>query len=229
MIIKYKQQGPHVSTPLIICHGLFGSKQNWNLISKELSKDHQTILIDSRNHGESFHHKSMSYREMAIDIINLMDHLTISKAIIVGHSMGGKIAMALSQLAPERISKQIIIDIAPKQYPDHHTSIIKSLQSINLNDYTTRSAVGEALKTKIPNEGLRQFLIKNIAPKAPLKWQINLDSIATNYHEIMDWPQQFTNKSLTNTLFIRGTESNYINESDIPIIKKIVIRFLVCF
>ena len=93
----------------------------------------------------------MSYREMANDVIKLLDHLSISKASLIGHSMGGKIAMALSQINPDRVNKQIIIDIAPKRYPDHHTSIIKALQSIDLKNHTSRSAVSETLKSKIPN------------------------------------------------------------------------------
>lgn len=222
MILEYKHLNDHLPSPaIVIIHGLFGSMHNWNMIAKALGNENQILLVDCRNHGKSFHNDSMSYQEMAQDITVLLDHLKLTNVILIGHSMGGKITMALSQLAPERISKQIIIDIAPKRYPDHHTTIIQSLQSINLNDYTTRSAVNQALKTKIPNEGLRQFLIKNIAPKSPLKWQINLNAIADNYHQIMDWPTYLTKESLTDTLFIKGSESNYITESDISIIKKI--------
>ena len=163
----------------------------------------------------------MSYHEMARDIIELMDHLSIPKASLIGHSMGGKIAMALSQIKPDRITKQIIIDIAPKKYPNHHTSIINALQAIHLENFTSRSAVSETLKSDIPNEGLRQFLIKNIHPKQPLKWEINLDAIAQNYSDIMDWPQQFNNESLIDTLFIRGSESNYITNSDTSLINQI--------
>ena len=221
MLLNHKLTDETKTEQLVIIHGLFGSMHNWSMITKELSKTHQILLIDCRNHGKSFHHDSMSYREMANDVIKLLDHLSISKASLIGHSMGGKIAMALSQINPDRVNKQIIIDIAPKRYPDHHTSIIKALQSIDLKNHTSRSAVSENLKSKIPNEGLRQFLIKNIDPKQPLKWQINLNAIANCYPEIMNWPQDLMDKSLINSLFIRGTKSNYIEESDILNINKI--------
>ena len=221
MILEYKHLNADLtSPPIVIIHGLFGSMHNWNMIAKALANENQILLVDCRNHGKSFHNDSMSYQEMAHDITMLLDHLNLTNAILIGHSMGGKIAMAFSQIEPSRVIKQIIIDIAPKQYPDHHTSIIKHLLSIDLSHYSSRSAVSEVLKSKIPNEGLRQFLIKNIEPKQPLKWQINLQAIANNYHQIMNWPTNLTKESLTDTLFIQGTESNYITKSDIPIIKK---------
>ena len=161
----------------------------------------------------------MSYEEMAKDIKNLIDHLSIENAILIGHSMGGKIAMACGQLFPEKINKQIIIDIAPKQYPPHHNEIINALLQIDLSQFNSRQNVNDALKQSIPNNVLRQFLIKNIQPKQPLKWQINLEGIAKSYSDIMDWPENLSNKSSVESLFIRGKKSNYVDANDEMVIK----------
>ena len=161
----------------------------------------------------------MTYPEMASDVVNLMNDLNIQKAHIIGHSMGGKIAMAISQLNPEKVKKQVIIDIAPKAYPPHHTKIISALTNIDLNKFKSRSGVNLALKESIPNDILRQFLIKNIQPKAPLKWIINLDGIEKSYSDIMDWPENLLNESSVESLFIRGKKSNYVDDIDEKIIK----------
>ncbi|MEK9727385.1 MAG: alpha/beta fold hydrolase [Candidatus Margulisiibacteriota bacterium] len=219
MKISYSSFGKVNKIPNIIIHGLFGSKQNWTQIAKSLSEKYSIITVDCRNHGESFHSSTMSYTEMATDIVNLMNDLNIKKANILGHSMGGKIAMAVSQLHPKKVNKQIIIDIAPKQYPPHHTKIISALTNIDLNKFKSRSDVNLALKESIPNDVLRQFLIKNIQPKQPLKWQINLDGIAKSYSDIMDWPENLSNKSTVESLFIRGTKSNYVELNDESVIK----------
>ena len=135
--------------------------------------------------------------------------------------MGGKIAMAVSQLYPENVNKQIIIDISPKQYPPHHTKIISALSNVNLPQFKSRLEVNQALKEAIPNDILRQFLIKNIQPKSPLKWVINLNGIAKSYTKIMDWPEDLKNKSMVESLFIRGEKSNYVDPNDESIIQNI--------
>ena len=217
--INFTMYGNNSKLPVLIIHGLFGSKQNWTQIGKILAETTQVITIDCRNHGESFHSDSMTYHEMATDVIQLMNDFNIIKANIIGHSMGGKVAMAISQLYPEKVNKQVIIDIAPKAYPPHHTKIISALTNIDLNKFKSRSDVNLALRESIPNDVLRQFLIKNIQPKQPLKWQINLDGIAKSYPDIMDWPENLLNSSSVESLFIRGKKSNYVDNNDETIIK----------
>ena len=219
--LNYTSYGQFKSISCIIIHGLFGSKQNWTKIGKILAKNAQVITIDCRNHGESFHSDSMTYQEMALDVISLMNDLNIKKANIIGHSMGGKVAMAVSQLYPEKVNKQVIIDIAPKQYPPHHSNIINALTNIDLNKFKSRSEVNTALKESIQNEVLRQFLIKNIQPKAPLKWIINLQGIKKSYSDIMDWPESLLKESTVGSLFIKGEKSNYIDSNDEIVIKNL--------
>ena len=224
MTINFKSYGNSNNRPIIIIHGLFGSSQNWTHISKELGINNFVISVDCRNHGDSFHSNSMSYKEMAEDIITLMEYLSQKKATLIGHSMGGKVSMACAQLYPEKIVKQIIIDIAPKQYPPHHNEIINALTKINLSDYETRQHVNADLKQSIPNDVLRQFLIKNISPKTPLEWRINLIGIARSYHHIMNWPDSFTKQSSIPSLFICGKKSNYVESNDHKYIQTIFLN-----
>ena len=221
MIIKYEKYGNQENTPIIIIHGLFGSSNNWTQISKKLSKDHYLICVDCRNHGHSFHAPSMTYQDMANDIINVLNKEKLDQAHIIGHSMGGKIAMTMSLTHSNRIKKQVIVDIAPKPYPDHHTSIITAMKNLNLNHYQTRSEVSQALEKTIPNKMLRQFLIKNIQSGPTLSWQINLDAISNNYPSIMNWPNKNNQICSIPTLFINGRQSNYIDKNDTSTIKNI--------
>ena len=224
MILNHKVFGNSKNPAIIILHGLFGSSQNWNMICKTLSDKFHIYAVDCRNHGESFHNPSMTYKEMANDIINLMDNVSLQKTILIGHSMGGKISMACAQLFPDRIEKQIIIDISPKPYANHHESLIQALTGIRLNEYKSRSEVANALKTTIPNASLRQFLIKNISPKLPLKWCINLDGITKNYSQIMNWPNSLSNASYVSSLFIYGKKSNYVTTEDHKKIEQIFLN-----
>ena len=224
MILNYNVFGNPKHRTIIIVHGLFGSSQNWNMICKTLSDKFHIFAVDCRNHGGSFHNPSMTYEEMANDIINLMDNVSLEKTILIGHSMGGKISMAFTQLFPERVEKQIVIDISPKPYANHHEALIQTLSGVQLNRYKSRIEVGNALKDAIPNASLRQFLIKNISPTPPLRWDINLEAIKENYNSIMNWPQSLTTRSFVSSLFIYGTKSNYLKNDDKKIIKDIFIN-----
>ncbi len=131
MQLNYKQQGqgPHV----ILIHGLFGSLENLNVIAKPLSEFYTVTNVDLRNHGKSPHSDTMTYAAMAQDIIELLTHLNIDKAHIIGHSMGGKVAMELALTHPEHVNKLIVLDIAPVSYPARATKLFKRLKRLQTN------------------------------------------------------------------------------------------------
>ena len=160
-MLHHHTQGDPNATPIILIHGLFGDGQNLLGLAKGLT-DYFVIMPDCRNHGQSFHHYDMSYPTMANDIINLMNDYQCSNPIVIGHSMGGKIAMALALQHPNMIRKLVVMDIAPKQYPPHHLSIIQALQQLNLASFTSKTEAITALAPSIPNAGLRQFLAKTL-------------------------------------------------------------------
>ena len=213
-ILNHQIYGNRQAKPIILIHGLFGDGQNLLGLAKGLT-DYFVIMPDCRNHGQSFHHTDMSYPTMANDIINLMNDYQCSNPIVIGHSMGGKIAMALALEHPNMIQKLVVMDIAPKQYPPHHLSIIQALQQLDLASFTSKTEA-ITLAPSIPNEGLRQFLAKNITRvDGQLCWKINLPAIADQYNIISGFPM-FSNTSNCPTLFIKGEQSNYIDSQDEP-------------
>lgn len=199
-------QGPDV----ILIHGLFGSLENLGTVSKALNSNYKVTCIDVRNHGQSPHESTMTYEELALDVIKLMDHLSINNAHILGHSMGGKIAMQVAVQHSHRVNKLMIADIAPIEYPAHHAKIIEGLQSIDFSQVNNRKDVDKQLSHYVEEAGIRQFLLKNITQvDGKLCFKCHVGNIANCYIQIMsgmNTSQQF----LGEVLFIKGGHSNYI-------------------
>lgn len=208
-LLNYQQlgQGEHI----ILIHGLFGSLENLNMVAKTLAKHYCVTSIDVRNHGNSFHHKDMNYDDLAQDVINLLDYLAIEQCHMLGHSMGGKIAMQLALNHSQRIKKLIIADIAPVKYPDHHAKIITGLQRLDFNKINTRKEADQQLARYVDNIGVRQFLLRNITAnkQGEFYFKCNLNNIAQGYPQIM---QGINSSQIFNgeTLFIKGGQSDYI-------------------
>lgn len=211
MQLNYKQlgEGKHI----VLIHGLFGSLENLNMVAKSLSQHYCVTSIDVRNHGNSFHQQNMDYEVLAQDVINLLDKLSIENCHILGHSMGGKIAMKIALTFPERINKLIVADIAPVKYPAHHLTIIEGLQAIDLTQVFKRQDADIQLAKYVTNKGVRQFLLRNIAINEQGKFQFkcNLHNIDQGYQQIM---QSITGQAEQrfngDTLFIKGANSDYI-------------------
>ncbi len=210
-------QGP----PIIILHGLFGSLDNWMSMAKSLSDNSTVYLVDLRNHGQSFHDPQFNYKIMADDLGRLVNSLGITDYTILGHSMGGKVAMFHAIKDPRGIEKLIIVDIAPKKYPVYHQTILDGLSSINPEALSSRNQADELLYNFVPESGIRNFLLKNLKrnTEGSFEWKINLSAIrkhihcigeALPAHELIQIP----------TLFIRGGLSEYIRKEDFGAIHK---------
>jgi esterase len=160
--------------PLIILHGLFGSARNWQRYAKELSSHYRVIAVDLRNHGRSPHTTTHTYLDLADDIEALLDALELGDVVILGHSMGGKAAMTLALRSPARISKLIVVDIAPIAYADHHTPLIDAMLALPLTT-TTRRAAEIFLTEAVPDQAIRLFLLQNLILGEPgIGWRLNL-------------------------------------------------------
>lgn len=207
--------------PLIILHGLFGSSDNWLSVSKLLAENFEIFLVDLRNHGQSPHFASHTYEEMAKDVIDFLDDQNIENPIILGHSMGGKVAMKMAELYANKIKKLIIIDISPKFYPPHHQREIMALKNIDLLLLKSRQEADEIMSKSIPELGIRQFLLKNLYRKedGTFHWRMNLEVLIKQIENIGASSNRFS--SVIPTLFIKGENSNYINDDDVLEIKKI--------
>ncbi|MCX7729221.1 MAG: alpha/beta fold hydrolase, partial [Bacteroidia bacterium] len=186
MKLFYRQYGEN--KPLVILHGLFGQSDNWATLAKKMADSGiQAITVDLRNHGQSPHTNEMDYEMMAQDVFELMQELHLESPIILGHSMGGKVAMMLDRLYPGFLRQIIIADISPRQYPAGHTQVFEALNAVNFDVVKTRKDVELILRKFLNDEAVIQFLLKNVYWETPekLNWRFNLKSIQNHYDKIL--------------------------------------------
>src|ERR1017187_7339441 len=214
---KYGETGEH----LIIIHGLFGMLDNWHSLAARFGGHFQVWTLDMRNHGKSPHTHDMSYELMTRDLDEFYTQYGIKEANLIGHSMGGKAAMLFALDYPAKVSKLVVVDIAPKNYPEGgHDELMTALMNLDLEHITKRSEADEALKKEIPSEPVRQFLLKNLTRENDkYAMKMNLDSLSKNYYKLADKISS-NNIFEKNTLFIKGGNSDYILDTDKPAILK---------
>lgn len=218
MKLFYRKLGS--GKPLIILHGLFGMSDNWQTLGKRFAEHFEVYLVDLRNHGQSPHSDEFNYECMAADIVELMDDYNIKSASVIGHSMGGKVAMTMAMNVTERIEKFIAVDISPNEYPLIFKTIVEVLENIDLKKYKTRLAVEEELRQYIEDKSVIQLYQKNLhyIAKEKIAWKFNLKSISKNLARIHG-----ANLSTTifdkPALFLRGAKSLYVKNSDLISIK----------
>jgi len=214
MQLNYKKFGESGST-IIILHGLLGALDNWQTIAKQLASSHQVYIIDQRNHGRSPHTDEMNYEVLAQDILEFCVQHHLTKVSIIGHSMGGKVAMLLALLHPELIDLLIVADIAPAFYDGGHETILFAMAEAPLKLTDDREEIDRFLQPRIHNYGIRQFILKNLSRDANgrLGWKCNFEALILNYRRLMDFPvldKQFMGV----TYFMKGDQSNYINQDN---------------
>jgi esterase len=233
MKLYFREVGDPTNPPLIILHGLFGSSDNWLTISKMIAeKGYRVFSVDQRNHGQSPRHETQDYDSMAADLHEFIADHQLKSPVLVGHSMGGKTVMQFAMnyendVGNQLFSRLVIVDIAPKFYPVHHGDILRGLAAIDLTTLTNRNMADAALSRFEPSPTVRQFLLKNLyrtgtpdRPDGRFDWRINLAVISSEIHGIgeeLNHPRPVTEP----TLFIRGSESGYIADSDLPGIQKL--------
>lgn len=206
--------------PLLILHGYFGMSDNWRSLGNKFSENFQVHLIDQRNHGRSFHADEFDYEILAEDLYNYIQYHQLKKVSIIGHSMGGKVAMLFAVTYPEIAHKLIVADISPKFYKPHHQLILAALNSVNFKIHNTRKKVEDILKMDIKEPGVLQFLLKNVYRKTKdeLAFRFNLESLTINNSEVGESLPSFTHFD-GETLFLAGENSNYITKEDTSLIE----------
>lgn len=194
---------------VLLLHGLFGDGDNLRNLGRQLAGEFRVALVDLRNHGRSPHTDTMDLPSMAADIAALQDRLGTGPTALVGHSLGGKVAMQLALTAPERVSRLAVADIAPVAYPPGHRQILAGLQALDLSSVADRRAASAALAAWVPEEGVRQFLLKSLyRDGGRLRWRFNLPALARCYDALRAAPagRPFAGPAL----FIKGEHSDYI-------------------
>jgi esterase len=190
---------------IVFIHGLFGSLSNLGMLARAFQETHHIVQIDVRNHGKSAHSNSMSYVDMAQDVLDTLNHLNIEKFTVVGHSMGGKISMKLAEIAKDRINKLIVLDMAPFAYQErHHDSVFKALFEVENANLTSRQEALTLMRTLLSEEMVVQFLMKSFNKG---QFLFNTKALYENYAEIISWEDVY---SEVNSLFIRGGKSPYV-------------------
>lgn len=211
--LHYQSYG--TGLPLIILHGLFGSSDNWYATAQKLAESLKVFTLDARNHGASPHCDVMTYRLMARDVVEFMQRHQLESAVILGHSMGGKTAMVMADEYPDYVQKLVVVDIAPRAYPPRHLELLSAIEKLDLQTYTNRKELDQALKPAIPNPAIRQFLLKNVKRNAADEffWQLNLPALRENYDNLNATTLPDPPVTIP-TCFIRGGKSDYILPED---------------
>lgn len=208
--------------PFVILHGFLGMSDNWKTLGTQFSENgYEVHLVDQRNHGRSFHDDGFSYSLMVEDLKNYCSEHDLQDIILLGHSMGGKTAMQFAVTYPEMVSKLIVADIAPKEYPQHHQVILKALSSLDFSKIDSRGDAEDALSHYIRDKGTRLFLLKNLYRKKKTEYglRINLSVLKDNIDEVgVALPEDSIYEG--DTLFLGGEKSDYIEQSDEGLIKK---------
>jgi len=215
--------------PLLVLHGLLGSLENWQTLSRKLGEHFKVFAVDLRNHGQSPHSSEFGYEVMVHDLHEFMRAQELASAHLLGHSMGGKTAMHFALLHPARVDKLVVVDMAPRAYAPRHTALLQALLALDLKEFRQRGQIDTALADAVPEAELRRFLLMNARRDATgaFRWKVNLRSIWDNYQRLnvaLETREQFSKPAL----FIRGGKSDYIRDADLELIHRIFPRAEVC-
>ena len=215
----FGESGP----PVVILHGLLGSARNWTSIAKELAASHRVYALDLRNHGRSPWAATMSFDEMAGDVAAFIERHGLGAVTLVGHSLGGKVAMRLALTRPEPIERLVVVDVAPVAYAHTFGPFIEAMRRVDLSAVQRRSDADLQLQRAVPDAVLRNFLLQNLVKsEAGFVWRVNLEALAANIDELLGFPIPAADAAYGGpTLFIAGGRSRYIQPEHGPLLERL--------
>ncbi|XP_031427102.1 protein ABHD11-like [Clupea harengus] len=217
------------NTPLVFLHGLFGSKSNFHSIAKSLVQrtGRKVLTVDARNHGKSTHSPIITYEAMTNDLTQLLAQLRIGKCVLIGHSMGGKVAMTTALMQPSLVERLVVVDISPAQTTPltNFPAYIQAMKEVKVPKdvprSTARRLAEDQLRQLVKERSVRQFLLTNLTEEeGQYSWRVNLDAISNHLQDIMNFPA-FNTSYEGPTLFLGGTNSAYISSEDYPEIQRL--------
>ena len=218
LVVSETGAGP----PLVILHGLFGSRRNWTSVASVLGRHHRVVTVDLRNHGESPWDERMDYPALAEDVAVLIDSVAGGMASVCGHSMGGKVAMTLALTAPERIDRLVVVDIPPAASRGTSIDLVRAMRAVPLAECSRRADAATALAATVPDPAIRSFLAQSVAVRPEgLAWSVNLAVIEREFETILGFPDLAAGNAFTKpTLFIAGGRSAYLRPRHWPEIQR---------
>lgn len=206
--------------PVVILHGLFGSRRNWLTLARQLATEARVLVVDLRNHGDSPHAPSMYWDDLAGDVLHVLDRTGIDQALMAGHSMGGKVAMTFANRHRERTRALLVLDIAPVTYPNRFAHIYAALNNLPVASFTTRQQAEQALAADIEDGPLRQFLLHNLVRAGSgFRWRVNLAVLEQEMDEICGYPTITAPSPYTGpACFLAGDRSDYMEPAHLEAI-----------
>lgn len=204
--------------PVVILHGLFGSGTNWRSVARALAPQHRVLCVDLRNHGASPWIETMGYLDMAADVRALIRTQKLKRPLLVGHSMGGKTAMALALEDGRALGGLVVVDIAPVSYGDRMSPFVSAMAGLGPEALASRSQAQRLLAQAVPDAGVVPFLLQNLVPRNEhFEWRLNLAAIGAAVHELSGFPESLAGHRYGGpTTLIHGTRSDYVTAADLP-------------
>jgi esterase len=214
--LAFQQHGS--GPPVVILHGLFGSAGNWTAVARLLGERFRVYALDLRNHGASPWAEPMDYPAMAEDVAAFLASRGLRSTALIGHSLGGKVAMTLALTAPQMVERLVVVDIAPVARPATHAAYAEAMRALDLRGVSRRGAADALLKSQIADHAVRAFLLQNLVPGADgLQWRINLDAILKDMEAISGFPDFPPGTAYPGpVLVVRGALSDYVEDRDLP-------------
>jgi esterase len=207
-------------SPLVLLHGLFGRAGNFGTVQRALAAKFRVLALDLRNHGESPHGAAMDYTTMAGDVLETLRERAALPCALVGHSLGGKVAMTLALQTPDAVSRLVVADIAPVPYTHGNRAYVEAMAAIPLRPGLDRATADAALACAVPDAAVRGFLLQNLRFGVASEWRLGLLEIAAAMPEIEGWPEQEGERYTGPVLFVAGARSDYIRSEYRPAIRE---------
>ncbi|NJC28214.1 alpha/beta fold hydrolase [Neolewinella antarctica] len=218
-MLNYKIYGE--GQPFVILHGLFGMLDNWQTLGRQWAETYQVILVDLPNHGRSPHSDELDYDLMATAVAELLEALGHDEVYLLGHSMGGKVAMQIALTYPDLVRKLIVVDMTPRQYRRGHDDVFAALNSLDPATISDRKEAAKLMSEHVSNRGVQLFLLKNLTrdKKLGYKWRMNLPVIEAEYETLIGPVGDFGDCYDGPALFVRGGKSGYVRDKDMEYIQ----------
>ncbi|EDY83362.1 hydrolase, alpha/beta fold family, putative [Verrucomicrobiia bacterium DG1235] len=223
MDLFFREYGEVGKPQMVVMHGLLGSSRNWQAVARVMAERYHVFCLDLRNHGSSPWEAPHTYEAMMEDVLAWMDEYVDGRPVLVGHSMGGKLAMKIACEYPKAIRKLVVVDIQPHLYPKNHDNDFAGMKAVDLDSLESRTDAETQLEPHVASWSMRKFLLTNLIKdeeSGRFRWQVNLDAIIADRHDIEGSPLAAGDRYEGDALFIMGGRSRYFVREEVPLLRE---------